>query len=206
MNHKNPRFNDPRSRRAWRLFKLRTELMLSSLAHGVRKELLQDLCSHVQDAISENDGAADEFERVTAALNDIGDPKDFLEPLIADAVFRSNEGRLSLGPIIRTLTTYASRSVSYFLTTLQIVIAALAGAILSIASVTSVIRPGYAGVFRLDNGDIQIRLFGLVDSGEPILQVWSTLIAIIIGVSIVYWSFKKLQHIITAIIVESMKT
>lgn len=102
MNHKNPRFNDPRSRRAWRLFKLRTELMLSSLAHGVRKELLQDLCSHVQDAISENDGAADEFERVTAALNDIGDPKDFLEPLIADAVFRSNEGRLSLGPIIRT--------------------------------------------------------------------------------------------------------
>src|SRR5687767_14533852 len=81
-------FSEPKARRAWRHYRLRVELMLSSVSLGVRRELLDDLARHVRDLVDHGQDGASEFERLQAALERMGDPREFLTPLIGEAIFR----------------------------------------------------------------------------------------------------------------------
>jgi len=102
-------FEDPRARRAWRLFRLRADLMLSSVSASVRRELLEDLTAHVRDVLENDKTAATEYERLDAALQRIGDPKEFLAPLLAEAVFRNPPRDAGWAAAWRSLGLFAAR-------------------------------------------------------------------------------------------------
>lgn len=202
MNRNLPDFRDPRSVSAWRSFKLRTELMLGSVSPSVRRELLQDLFAHVHEAVWRSKDDGDEYERLSTALAGIGDPKEFLAPLLADAVFRAPERTFNPGSAVNALAFYAGRGISYFLSALAIVVAGMVGFVFTVASLGSVLRPGRIGLFRLGEDNYQVRLLGFSDAGEPVLPVWAALIVLLVGAALLHWMIRRIRRLIVSIISE----
>jgi hypothetical protein len=194
-------FNDARARRAWNLYFLKAEAVLSPLASSVRKELIDDLKAHVQDILANEASAGDEFARLTAALDRVGNPKEFLAPLLADAVFRAPAQNGSLGMAYRTLTLYAARGTSYLLRTIGLVLTTTAGFAVALAALNSLFRPDRAGLFLLDNDEYQLRVLGLgASGGEQLLAPWMAVGLIVLGLALLAWSARRTRRMLMELI------
>lgn len=164
-------FKDARARRAWLLYFLRAEAVLSPLAGPVRRELIADLKAHVQDVLANERLEGDELQRLNAALARVGNPKEFLAPLVAEAVFRAPPRYGDTGMAMRTLSLYAARGTSYFLRATGLVLAAAGGACVALASLNSFLRPASAGLFLVGADEYSLRLLGLGErSGEQLAK------------------------------------
>lgn len=127
-------FKDARAKRAWLLYFLKVEAVLSPLAGPVRRELIQDLKAHVQELLASERLEGDELQRLNAALARVGNPKEFLAPLVAEAVFRKPPRYGDAGMALRTVALYASRGATYFARACGLVLAAATGICVMLAS------------------------------------------------------------------------
>ena len=194
-------FKDARARRTWSLYFLKAEAVLSPLSAPVRRELINDLKSHVQEILTNEKMAGDENARLQAALNRVGSPKEFLAPLVAEAVFRAPEQSGSLGLIWRTLSLYAARGGFCLMQTVAIVLAASAGIAVGMAALNSLFRPDRAGLFLLGSDEYQLRVFGTGASmGEQLLAPWMAVMLVAIGLALVSWSARRTRRILTELI------
>jgi hypothetical protein len=194
-------FKDARARRAWSLFFLKAEAVLSPLAASVRKELIDDLKAHVHDILANEAPEGDELARITAALDRVGNPKEFLAPLLADAVFRAPAQTGSLGMAYRTLSLYAARGTSYLLRAIGLVLAATAGFALALAALNSLFRPDRAGLFLLGDDEYQLRVLGLgASGGEQLLAPWMAIALIALGLTLLAWSARRVRRMLMELI------
>jgi hypothetical protein len=197
-------FKDARARRAWLLYFLRAEAVLSPLAAPVRRELIADLKAHVQDLLANERLDGDELQRLNAALARVGNPKEFLAPLVAEAVFRAPPRYGDAGMAMRTLSLYAARGTSYFLRALGLVLAAAAGACVMLASLNSILRPASAGLFLVGEDEYSLRLFGLgKTSGLQLLEPWMAALLIVLGLAVVVWSFRSARRMLMELVAET---
>ncbi|MBP6013450.1 MAG: hypothetical protein KBA31_14590 [Alphaproteobacteria bacterium] len=194
-------FKDARARRAWRLYFLKAEAVLTPLAASVRIELIDDLKSHVRDILENETSTVDEFARLTAALDRVGSPKEFLAPLLADAVFRAPAKHGSLSMAYRTLRLNAARGTSYLMRTIGLVLTGAAGLAVGLAALNSLFRPDRAGLFLLDNDEYQLRVLGLgASSGEQVLVPWMAIALIAIGLALIAWSARRTRRMLMELI------
>ena len=197
-------FKDARARRAWNLYFLKAEAVLSPLATPVRKELIGDLQAHVQDILANEKIAGDEFARLQAALDRVGNPKEFLAPLLADAVFKSPPQHGSFAMTYRTLSLYASRGTSYLLRTLGLMFAAASGLIIALAALNSLLRPDHAGLFRIGEDEYQVRVMGFGDmGGEQLLAPWMAIVLIAIGATLLWWTARRVRRMLLELIAQT---
>jgi hypothetical protein len=164
-------FDDPKARRAWRQFRLRVELMLSSVSGGVRRELLDDLAGHVRDLVAHGPDGAGEYQRLQAALDRMGDPREFLAPLVGEAIFRDPRRDVGLGQTGRAMLSLLSRGWRLAWRSASTLLAVLLGALAILVAFGNLLHPEAVGLFRLGPDDIQLRLLGS-RGGEPLFTPW----------------------------------
>lgn len=194
-------FKDARARRTWNLYFLRAEAVLSPLSTSVRRELIDDLKAHVRDILANEKTAGDEVARLAAALERVGNPREFLAPLLADAVFRAPPQHGSFGMAYRTLSLYAARGTSYLLRTLGLVLAAAAGFVVALAALNSMLRPDRAGLFLLDSDTYQLRILGLsAGTGEQLLSSWMAVVLMAAGFALIAWTVRRARRMLMALI------
>jgi hypothetical protein len=194
-------FKDVRARRAWRFYFLRAEAILSPLTASVRRELIDDLKAHVHDILANEQITGDEFARLNAALARVGNPKEFLSPLLADAVFRAPPQTGSVAMAYRTLTVYAARGTMYSLRAFGLVVAAAAGIALALAAFNSFIRPDRAGLFLIGDDEYQLRILGFGGvSGEQLLAPWTAFVLIGVGLAVVAWTARRARRMLMELI------
>lgn len=197
-------FKDARARRAWSLYFLKAEAVLSPLASAVRKELIDDLKTHVQDILANETPEGDEFARLTAALDRVGNPKEFLAPLLADAVFKAPPQFGDVGMTVRTLSLYAARGTSYLLRALGLVLLATAGFCTALASLNSLFRPQSAGVFQLNADEVQLRLLGLSPgAGNQLLEPWMAIVLIVAGGALIVFALRRARRMLLELIAQA---
>ena len=187
-------FSDSQARRLWRQFLLRTELTLSSVSAGVRRELIEDLSAHIQDLTASDTANADELARLKAALARVGDPRQFLAPLIEEAVFRVPHRDVGLASAIYALVSLVARGWRLTLWASTIMLTALLGAVALLISIGSLVRPENIGVFSLGADEIQIRILG-GHGGAPVLAPWLSFAALALGVALM-WATRRGVHAI----------
>jgi hypothetical protein len=153
-------FSEPEARDSWRRFRFRVELMLSSVSGGVRRELLDDLASHVHDLVAHGQDGTSEHERLRAALERMGDPREFLAPLVGEAIFRDPRRDVGFGQAGRALLSLLSRGTRLAWRSASALLAALLGALAALVAVGSLLDPEKVGLFRLGPDDIHLRLLG----------------------------------------------
>ena len=164
-------FNEPEARRAWRQFRLRVELMLSSVSGGVRRELLDDLATHVRDLVAHGPAGSGEFERLRVALERMGDPREFLAPLVGEAIFRDPRRDVGFGQAGRAMLSLLSRGWRLAWRSASTLLAALLGTLALVVAFGSLLRPEAVGLFRVGPDDIQLRLLG-GQGGVPLFRPW----------------------------------
>jgi hypothetical protein len=196
---------DARARRAWRLYFLKAEAVLSPLSATVRRELLSDLKDHVRDILANETGEGGELARVRAALERVGNPREFLAPLLADAVFRAPPRIMSVGATYEALTLYASRGWRYLTGGVALVFTVFASGAIALAAFNSLLRPDHAGIFLLPNEEIQIRVMGFSSSsGEQILAPWMALIVIVLGLVLLAWTTACMRRMLMELIASTV--
>lgn len=197
-------FKDARARRAWNLYFLKAEAVLSPLSTGVRRELIADLKAHVQDILSNEPLEGDELARLHAALARVGNPKEFLAPLLADAVFKAPPAFGGLAMTARTLSLYAARGTTYFLRAAGLVLAAAAGLCIALASLNSIFRPQSAGLFHLGGDEVQLRVLGLgATGGQQLLEPWMAALLVLAGIALVFLSAKRARRMLLELIAQA---
>jgi len=190
-------FKDARARRAWNLYFLKAEAVLSPLAASVRRELIADLKAHAHDILANEPLSGDEVTRLKAALDRIGNPREFLAPLLADAVFRAPPRLADAGMTIRTLLLYAARGTAYLLRALGLVLLAVTGTGVVLASLNSLFRPDRAGLFLIDSDEYQVRLLGFGENtGQQLLEPWMAVLLIVAGAALVVLAARRTRRML----------
>ncbi len=197
-------FKDARARRAWLLYFLKAEAVLSPLAGPVRRELIQDLKAHVQDLLASEQLTGDELQRLNAALTRVGNPKEFLAPLLAEAVFRAPPRYGDAGMVVRTLSLYAARGTAYLLRATGLVLAAALGVCVMLASLNSLLRPASAGLFLIGDDEYSLRLFGFgASDGTQLLAPWAAVLLVVLGIAVMAWSLHRIRRMLLTLVAEA---
>jgi hypothetical protein len=197
-------FKDARAKRAWLLYFLRAEAVLSPLAPAVRRELIDDLKTHVRDILANEPATGDELSRLNAAFDRIGNPKEYLAPLLADAVFRTPPRFSSVGMTARTLLLYAASGAGYAVQTLWLTLTGMLGFCLALASLNSLARPDRAGLFLIAPDEYQLRLLGIGQTaGQQLLEPWLAILLIIAGAALVTIAARGARRVLFKLIAQT---
>lgn len=197
-------FKDARARRAWLLYFLRVEAVLSPLSAGMRRELIADLKGHVQEILANEPVEGDELTRLNGALERVGNPKEFLAPLVAEAVFRAPPRFGGVGMTMRTLSLYAARGTTYFLRAFGLALLAAAGFCLALASLNSLFRPASAGLFLLGGDEFQLRLLGFgASGGQQMLEPWMAALLILAGSALIVFTVRRARQMLLELIAQT---
>jgi hypothetical protein len=196
-------FDDPKARRAWRHFRLRVELMLSSVSGGVRRELLDDLAAHVRESVAHGADGAGEYERLRVALDRIGDPREFLAPLIGEAIFRDPRRDIGFGRTGRAMLSLLSRGWRFAWRSTSVLLAALLGALAILVAAGSLLDPAAIGLFRIGPDDVQLRLLG-GRGGVPIFGPWLPIGLIALATLSMVFAWRQARRLVLEILVNGM--
>lgn len=192
-------FEDPKSRRSHRLFRLRSELMLGGVSRDVRRQLLEDLTAHLVEVVEHSDPTLPECVRVDAAISRIGDPREFLAPLIRDAVMI--EPVRVKGGSWRAVAYAALRGGRQFGEALSIAFSLGIGTVLAIAAAGALIFPRRIGLFHLSGDEYQLRLFSSSEIyGAPIFHPWFSIFGLLVGASLVFSAWRRSRRLAAAIL------
>jgi hypothetical protein len=192
-------FHEPKARRAWRRFRLRVELMLSSVSGGVRRELLDDLATHVRDLVAHGPEGAGEYERLQAALERMGDPREFLAPLVGEAIFRDPRRDVGFGQAGRAMLSLLSRGSRLAWRAASTLLAAFLGALAIVVAFGSAFRPEAVGLFRLGPDDIHLRLLG-GQGGVPLFRPWFAIGLLALAAASMLFAWRQARRLVLEIL------
>ena len=192
-------FSEPTARHAWRQFRLRVELMLSSVSGDVRRELLDDLASHVRDLVVHGQDDATEYERLRAALERMGDPREFLAPLVGEAVFRDPRRDVGFGQAGRAMLSLLSRGWRLAWRSASSLLAALLGALATLVAFGSLLDPEAVGLFRLGPDDIHLRLLR-GQGGVPLFAPWLAIGLLALAAASIAYAWRQARRLVLEIL------
>lgn len=192
-------FSDPKARREWRRFRLRSELMLSSVSGSVRRELLDDLAAHVRELVTHGEDEGGEYERLTAALDRMGDPREFLAPLVGEAIFRDPRRDIGFGQTGRAMLSLLSRGWRLAWRSASTLLAALFGALAMVVAFGSLLYPEAVGLFRTGPDDIQLRLLGS-PGGVPLFTPWFAIGLLALAAASLAFAWRQARRLVREIV------
>ncbi|HWT11663.1 MAG TPA: hypothetical protein VN231_02830 [Allosphingosinicella sp.] len=192
-------FSEPKARGAWRQFRFRVELMLSSVSGGVRRELLEDLATHVRELVALGPDGASEYERLRGALERMGDPREFLAPLVGEAIFRDPPRDVGFGQAGRVLLSLLSRGWRLAWRSASALLAALLGALAGLVAFGSLLDPRAVGLFRLGPDDIHLRLLG-GQGGVPLFAPWFAIGLLALAAASMAFAWRQSRRLILEIL------
>lgn len=158
--------SDPRARARWRAFEHRARLALVDAHRTVRRSLISDLRAHVTEALAREPAEGNEAERLERVLIRVGDPVQFLRPLLEDASRLTATRRKRLRPFGMAAAALLSGALGVGLTV-------FGGAALAC--------PRSVGLFQVGADQYQVRLLCGVTAGAPLGAPWLPIASLAVG-------------------------
>ncbi|KCZ84537.1 hypothetical protein HAD_02620 [Hyphomonas adhaerens MHS-3] len=190
---------DSAAKRLLLLHHLRVRHLLSDLPAAVRRELETGLDDHLAEVFDHIPGA-DDHERLKVALERLGDPRDFLAPLIGDVLLSQSGGTARPSALVSNMFALATSGAKSLVTLAFNAFLGVTGAIMLIFSVAFFLRPGMAGVFPTGEDGYQVRIMGWPTDEVSVLPVWGTLVIGLVGLGLLYLSQRWMWRAATSLI------
>ena len=188
-------FTDPRARGAWRHFSRQVESMLGSASPDARRELLDDLAAHVRDMVAHDPDGVSEYERLQAALDRMGDPREFLAPLLDDAILRDRREDVGAGQVRRATLSRVSRLWRFAWHSASTLLAVFLGATAILVAFGSLLSPDGVGLFGLGPDDIQLRLLG-GQGGVPLFAPWFAIALVALAAASMAFAWRQARRLV----------
>lgn len=186
-------FSDPRARALWRRYHLRATYSLGAVAATARREMLDHLREHVKEALQASDSGAPEYDRLAVILERLGEPRDYLAPLVSEAILKRPGPPSPLAAAVDAIVAAWRLGSVMLAVALVYQLLALAGAAIAILAFMRVVAPDMAGVFVLAPDNYQVRILGSHDGGHQVMPLWAALLLFPIGLAIVGWTIARVR-------------
>ncbi len=173
-----PTFNDPAAARAWRDYFAEVDRLLASMDGADRAELRADLETHLIDSFAESSGG--EADRLASAVRRLGQPADYLRPIIAEQLLEQGTRSYAPAPIARGL--YHSLKLG----SKRAVVAAgfaLGYTMLAIFALMALLKPvwgDHVGLFRASDGTMSFGIVANAIGASELLGLWIIPIALLL--------------------------
>jgi uncharacterized membrane protein len=178
--------NDASARATLAAYFSKIDRALAPLRREDADDIKNELEAHVMDALAGGGAAHD-------ALTQLGDPDEFLPPLVADRL-RARAGQtLRPGDVMAALARSSAAGAGGALLTLGVGFGYAVALVLAVLGVLKLISPHGVGVYRLETGQIFIGADEHV-RGVDLLGIWFSPLAIAASIALyvlLTWAFGR---------------
>ena len=176
------------AQKVWRQFVRELDHKLKPLPSDSREDIRLEIMSHLYES-AQNDGAGTEDMRFLNAIERLGDPDDYLTPLVADIQLFQQAVKGNPAAIGRSLLKYARQSVGFALVTFLFGFAYAFLAMIVILGLSHFFMPD-AGLWIHDSGSLTFSF-----ESQPQAEMWMPGLfpwLAIVGSGVGYWLLNRL--------------
>ncbi|MCP4901004.1 MAG: hypothetical protein GY906_28885 [bacterium] len=137
--------------RIWRQFFDRVHTLTRRLPQAERDDIRLEIASHLSDSVEQQD-SSNETDRLRLAIGKLGDPEEFVRPMVADRLL--TVGGRSMNPRAIAVAVYYSLYGGIRTTVLAIVVGLGYALSFTFAAMAlgKILFPGHVGLFLNDDG------------------------------------------------------
>lgn len=187
-------FNDSVSARIWEQYFRRVQRFSRSLESEFQQELKLELQDHLYESFNREPGE-NEAERLLNAIDKIGDPEEYIRPMVADRLLMSASRSMNPKSVLTGLYYNISGGVKYAFLSLFFAVGYMMAVLFWLMALLKPLIPGSIGLFVYNSGGFG---FGVID-GSPgprseLLGYWLIPIGIILGL-LIYLGLTRLLRL-----------
>ncbi len=187
-------FSDNVTKKIWHQYFRRVQRLSKPLDPAQQQELILEISDHLFESFNREQGP-NEAERLLNAIDKMGDPEEYIKPMVGDRLLFSASRTMNPKTIINSLYYNISGGIKQFLLSLSFSIGYLFAFILVIMSILKIFLPENIGIFISEEGHLLAGVIGGTEVKTDILGYWSIPIGIFTAVVVCLLLTKTLKVI-----------
>ena len=191
-----PKFSDEISQRIWNNYIRRVEKVLRKMPRQKQSEITLEIKSHILESFQQAEGE-DEPNRLLNTIDKLGDPEEFLKPIIADNYFLDASSTLNPKSIVYGLINKFFTGIKNAILSITLGLGYLFLVVFALLSLLKLFLPGNVGVFVGSQSGIKNKvIIGYTTSpfGQEIMGYWIIPVRLIIAL-VLYIGLTKLLRV-----------
>ena len=186
-------FNDEISKKIWTQYFRRVKYFTRGLPHKQNGDLQLEIQDHLYESFKNEIGDS-EADRLINAIENIGDPEEYIKPMVTDIFLSTASKTLNPKTIVKGLFSYLTQSTKNFLVSLFFFMGYGMVIMLGFISIFKVFFPDNVGFFLSETGFPSIGIIGNnTDVQADILGYWIIPVAAVLSIFLYYLLTKKLR-------------
>jgi hypothetical protein len=187
-------FSEKVAAKIWEQYFRRVNRFSRTLDPDHQKELKLEIQDHLYESFGHEEGES-EAERLLGAIDKIGDPEEYIRPMVADRLLMSASRSLNPKSIFKGLYYNLFGGIKYFFVSLFYTMGYLTCFILWLMALAKPFVPDYVGLFVYQSGSFGFGLIGGPTAGrEELLGYWIIPIGVTLGL-LIYLGLTRLLRV-----------
>jgi len=172
------------TKKIWHQYFRRVKRCAKPLKSHQQEELILEIQDHLLESFKQETGN-NEPEKLLNAIDKLGDPEEYLRPMIADRLLSSASSTLNPKTVFKGLYYDLFGDIKSFLISLAFSLGYLAAFIFAVLSIFKIFFPDNIGFFINENGGILIGIIGGEPLKKDILGYWDVPLGLLVS-SLIY--------------------
>jgi uncharacterized membrane protein len=176
------------TQKLWKNFERELAHKLKPLPKEEREDIRLEILSHLYESASNGTGESEEV-RLINAIERLGDPDDYLTPLVADILLQQKTKKGYPFAILESVLVTSSRGLLHMLIIMVLGFAYFHTMMIFVMAIMHIGNPD-VGLWLYDSGGYALS-FEVQEGGVQWLPKWFSLIGIVVSLS-AYWLLNKI--------------
>ena len=187
-------FSDEIAQKIWNQYFLRVKFFSKSINSKIRQELKLEIQDHLYESFSRETGES-EAERLLNAIDKIGDPEEYIKPMVAERLLMDASQTFNPKMIAQGLYYHFWGSLKNFLFSIIFFLGYSIVLILGLLTILKIICPRYVGIFLHDNGGYSFGFDANSMNTTEVLGYWFIPIGAVLSI-LLYLGLTKLLKVL----------
>jgi uncharacterized membrane protein len=171
------------AKKIWHQYFRRVKRCARPLKSHQQEELILEIQDHLLESFKQKTGN-NEAEKLLNAIDKLGDPEEYLRPMIADRLLSSASSTLNPKTVFKGLYYDLFGNVKSFLLSLAFSLGYLAAFVFAVLSILKIFFPDNIGFFINETGGILIGIIGGESLKTDILGFWNVPLGLLVSLII----------------------
>lgn len=171
------------AKKIWHQYFRRVKRCAKPLKSNQQEELILEIQDHLFESLKQETGN-NEAEKLLNAIDKLGDPEEYLRPIIADRLLSSASSTLNPKTIFKGLYYHLFGDIKNFLLSLAFSLGYFTAFIFAVLSIFKIFFPDNIGFFINENGGILIGIIGGESLKTDILGYWDVPLGLLVSLII----------------------
>ncbi len=187
-------FSDPLAQRIWNQYFRRVKFFSKSIQPESQQELKLEIQDHLYESFSRETGGS-EADRLLNAIDKIGDPEEYITPMVAERLLVDASQTYNPKTIVRGLYYYIRGGVKHVFFSLLFLIGYGIAFMIGLFTILKILFPEYVGIFLHKSGEYSYGFDANQTNAAEVLGYW--LIPIGVGLAVLlYMGLTRLLRVL----------